>query len=228
MTRLLLARHGETAWNAERLIQGQSDDPLSERGREQSRRLAQRLANEPIQAIYTSDLARSAETAHIVAEGLAFSMAQSQSASSANPRAVPVYTLPSLREMDFGEWEGRTQAEVRRDYPELAALRRSDPLSFTPPGGEPFSGFIQRVQSTLDAILRKHPQDTVLVVSHGGPLCIILYTLLETTPIYPWRFRLNNASLSIVEVLTPQDGLPRPRVRAVLTLLNDTCHWSRD
>ena len=101
MTTLLLVRHGETDWNADGRLQGQTDRPLSEFGRRQARRLAGELANEGVDAIYASDLARARETAEIVGERL----------------GLPVVLDSDLREKDWGTWEGLTAAE--RDHVEF-------------------------------------------------------------------------------------------------------------
>jgi broad specificity phosphatase PhoE len=98
VTRLLLVRHGETDWNASGRLQGQTDRPLSEFGRTQARRLADELATEELEAIYSSDLARARETAEIVGERL----------------GLPVELDPDLREKDWGSWEGLTAAERDR------------------------------------------------------------------------------------------------------------------
>lgn len=101
MTTLLLVRHGETDWNAESRLQGHTDRPLSDYGRRQARRLADELADEPLDAIYASDLERARETAEIVGERL----------------GLPVVLDPDLREKDWGTWEGLTPVE--RDRVEL-------------------------------------------------------------------------------------------------------------
>src|SRR5204862_5822761 len=98
MTALLLVRHGETDWNAEGRLQGQTDRPLSDYGRRQARQLAEELANEELEAIYSSDLARARETAEIVGERL----------------GLPVELDPDLREKDWGTWEGLTSVERDR------------------------------------------------------------------------------------------------------------------
>jgi probable phosphoglycerate mutase len=95
MTELLLVRHGETDWNAAGRLQGHTDRPLSDYGREQARRLADELAGEEIDAIYASDLARARETAEIVGERL----------------RLPVGLDRDLREKDWGTWEGLTSTE---------------------------------------------------------------------------------------------------------------------
>ena len=95
MTELILVRHGETDWNAQGRLQGHTDRPLSDYGREQARRLAEELAGEQLDAVYASDLARARETAEIVGERL----------------ALPVVLDPDLREKDWGNWEGLTSTE---------------------------------------------------------------------------------------------------------------------
>jgi broad specificity phosphatase PhoE len=98
MTRLLLVRHGETDWNADGRLQGQTDRPLSEFGRQQARRLADELAAEDLEAIYSSDLARARETAEIVGARV----------------GLPVMLDRGLREKDWGTWEGLTAVERAR------------------------------------------------------------------------------------------------------------------
>ena len=98
MTALLLVRHGETDWNADGRLQGQTDRPLSDFGRRQARQLADELADEQLEAIYSSDLSRARETAEIVGERL----------------GLPVVLEPDLREKDWGTWEGLTAVERDR------------------------------------------------------------------------------------------------------------------
>ena len=98
MTALLLVRHGETDWNADGRLQGQTDRPLSDFGRRQARQLADELADEELEAIYSSDLSRARETAEIVGERL----------------GLPVVLDPDLREKDWGTWEGLTAVERDR------------------------------------------------------------------------------------------------------------------
>jgi probable phosphoglycerate mutase len=98
VTTLLLVRHGETDWNADGRLQGQTDRPLSEYGRRQARQLADELADEDFEAIYASDLSRARETAEIVGERL----------------GLPVALDPDLREKDWGTWEGLTPVERDR------------------------------------------------------------------------------------------------------------------
>jgi broad specificity phosphatase PhoE len=126
VTALLLVRHGETDWNADGRLQGQTDRPLSDFGRRQARQLADELADEELEAIYSSDLSRARETAEIVGERL----------------GLPVVLDPDLREKDWGTWEGLTAVERDRvefvgetteEHQEriLRALRRISSLNAT-------------------------------------------------------------------------------------------------
>lgn len=156
MSVLYLVRHGETEWNRQMRIQGQSDVGLSERGREQARQLAQRIAHWRIDRAVTSDLSRARETARIVL----------------GDRELPLESDVRLRERHFGEWEGLTREEVlARDE---AGYRRwrEDPWTFRPPGGESLDDVYRRV-STLAEELRED-EGSILVVSHGGTLQAML------------------------------------------------------
>src|SRR5438105_7468126 len=119
-TELLLIRHGETEWNRERRIQVHTDIRLSPGGSSQARQLALRLAHEPIQAVYSSDLARSRETAVPLAELL----------------GLTLRTTPLLREVGFGAWEGLTVSEVEARWPDEYAAWRQDSVRSRPPDGE--------------------------------------------------------------------------------------------
>jgi len=201
--RLILVRHGETAWNADGRHQGQTDVPLSAVGRRQAAALARRLASEEIDAIYASDLRRARETAAAVGAS----------------HRLPVRDEPRLREMCFGAWEGLTYDQIQERYPRARTAWEADPLGTSPPGGETLAELAGRVESALADIVRAHKDEdgdgTVLVVAHGGPLRVLLGLALGLSPQPHWRFRLDNASLS--ELYLYPEG-------AVLACLNDTGH----
>lgn len=151
---LLLIRHGETAWNAETRIQGQLDIPLSSTGFWQAGRLAERLADEPIDAIVASDFARAWMTAQPIAQA----------------RRVEALPEPRLRERHFGVFQGLTLDEIARTYPaEFAAWRDRDP-DWAMPEGESATAFKARVLAALDDIVHRFAGRTVAVVAHGGVL----------------------------------------------------------
>jgi broad specificity phosphatase PhoE len=154
VTTLLLVRHGETDWNREGRWQGHSDTHLNEIGRAQAERVAGEL--DGVDVVYSSDLARARETAEIIARRL----------------DLPVRLDPRLRERSFGAWEGLTAAEIEGDF-------RDAHLRWRAGGGpgaddaEPFDAFGQRVREALRDILGRHPDETVLVVAHGGSIRVI-------------------------------------------------------
>ena len=140
MTTLLLVRHGETDWNAERRWQGHADVPLNERGRAQAQALAEQVAgDERVDVVYASDLARARETAEIAADRL----------------GVALVLDPDLREIDVGSREGRTWDEID-DEPEW--------------DGEPHAAHAERILRAVRRIARDHPGRRVLVVTHGGSM----------------------------------------------------------
>jgi uncharacterized phosphatase len=153
MTTILLARHGETDWNVERRVQGHSDTPLNDTGREQARALAEELAGEPIDAVYSSDLVRAHETARIVAE----------------QRGLDVTAIRDLREKHFGTWEGLTDQEIFVRFPQTQETSWRDWGD-----AETREQMAERVLGALHRIAETHPDQRVLVVSHGGPLRAVL------------------------------------------------------
>ncbi len=199
-TRLLLVRHGQTEWNAARRYQGHRDIPLSPAGVEQAERLAARLAKEPPRAVYASDLSRALQTATIIARAC----------------GIPVIPHEDLREIDVGEWEGRSLEEARELDPAGWARWHDDTENNPIPGGESFAQLRERVVRRAMQIVGAHPDDTVCIVSHAGPLRAIICDALGLDPRNGPRIVLANASVSAVSYAP---GAP-PR----LLLTNDTCH----
>ena len=148
MTTLILARHGETDWNRDGRFQGHADPPLNERGREQARALAELLIDEPLEAIYSSDLRRAHETAQIVAQG----------------KGLSVIVDPLLRERDVGHWSGLTLSEIEQRFPDQIRFWREGTIS----AGESRESLSERVVEAARRIAAAHPNGQVLVVTHGG------------------------------------------------------------
>ncbi len=152
MAIILLARHGETDWNAERRWQGHSDRPLTGRGREQAASLGERVAETALEAIYASDLQRARDTARVVAARL----------------GLDVRTMSELREVDVGSWAGLTRDEAAERFPE--GFKRWE---LGHPGwedGETYAEMCERVVRAVQAIAERHPDGPVLVVTHAGPI----------------------------------------------------------
>lgn len=154
ITRVLVIRHGETAWNRVSRIQGHTDIPLNDKGRWQAGRLGVALADEPLTAVYSSDLQRAHETAEALA------------------RACGVAVRPDtqLRERHFGEMEGLTHDEIAARWPEGARRWRARDPEFGPPGGETLQDFYARCIGAASRLAKAHAGQTIALVAHGGVL----------------------------------------------------------
>jgi len=202
-TRLLLVRHGQTAWNVEVRFQGQTDIPLDETGKRQAAALSQRLAKQQIAAIYASDLSRAWQTAGAIQSAIMMR----------NP--CRLIAEPRFREMNFGDWQGMTYAEILEKDARAISEWQMDNLHKAPPGGETLLQLAERVQTALADIQATHPEETILIIGHGGSLQMLISQALGLPPSAYWQFHLSNASLS--EICFYPDG-------AMLNLLNDTSH----
>jgi len=151
-TTILLARHGETDWNAVGRWQGHTDRSLTERGRRQAAELADRLANVEIDAVYSSDLLRAVETAEPVAKRL----------------GLPLQALPELREVDVGTWAGLTRDEVAERFPE--GFRRWSEWQTGWEDGETYDEMGERVVGAILRLAGEQEGGRILVVSHGGAI----------------------------------------------------------
>src|SRR5947207_4386070 len=202
-TRIFMVRHGTTVMGAEDRFAGATDVALSDEGREQTRRLAERLAGEKIAAVYASPLGRTLETAQILAA----------------PHELEVQTRDGFREISHGRWEQMTRHEVEQKFPEEAAEWEKDPYTFAPLGGESGLAVTARALPVLIEVVGTHPNEKVIVVSHKATIRLLLSSLLGFDP---RRYRDNldqsPAALNIVDF--------KDTVRARLTLFNDTSHYS--
>lgn len=199
-TRLILARHGRTEWNDAMRFQGRSDVPLNERGWSESACIAERLADEPIRAIYTSDLARSRDTALVIARRL----------------DKPMVVEPRLREIDLGEWQGLTYAEVGRRYLRAAAPLPAYPVDEPAPGGECLRQLQTRVVDAVTMIAARHCDECVALVMHGACLRVLMCAWLGMDLSAYWRLQFDSGSISEASV-NGNGG-------AVVSRLNDTAH----
>jgi 2,3-bisphosphoglycerate-dependent phosphoglycerate mutase len=201
-TRVVCIRHGETAWNATGRWQGHAPVPLNAAGLAQARQLARYLAahrphisDQPIRALYSSDLARALQTARPIAEAL----------------GVAVQTDERLREVDLGEWQGLTRAEAHAwDRARFEAFL-ADWYTVPTPGGESRNQLKDRARAAFDAITERHPGATVALVTHGGTLGMLIESLFGTIE----RPSLTNTSLTIVE--QPEAGAAWELVRVAWT-----------
>src|SRR5213083_2235910 len=202
-TRVFMVRHGATVLSAEDRFAGATDVALSDEGRQQTRRLAERLSGEKIVAVFASPLGRTMETAQILAK----------------PHRLEVQARDGLREISHGRWEQLTRREVEERFPEEAAEWEKDPYTFAPLGGESGLAVTARALPALIELVREHAGHNILIVSHKATIRLLLSSLLGFDP---RRYRDNldqkPAALNIVDF--------RDATRARLTLFNDTSHYS--
>ena len=199
MARLLLVRHGLTDHNVDRRVAGYTDISLNEEGFHQAEKLNKHLADEKIAAVYSSDLQRAVDTAKGAVSG----------------RDIEIVTRYELREMNFGEAEEMTFAELNEKYPDLARSVMNVDTGVSFPGGESFADFVERVRVFLKTLEKFNEDHTVLIVSHGATLRVIICELLGINPNHWYQLGIDNASLSVVNTYPH---------RTILNSLNDTSH----
>ena len=198
-TRILLVRHGETAWNRGEVFRGRADVVLDDTGRLQARALRAALLPHGPVAVYASPLSRAVETARIAVE----------------PLGLSVRTEEALIDIDYGRWQGRGREEVRSAEPDLYDRWLRAPETVTFPGGESLAAVRDRALPALLEIAERHPGETVLVVAHRVVNKVLLCEILGAGLGAFWRVMQTNACLNI---------LAREGDEFQVTLLNDTCH----
>lgn len=223
--RVILVRHGATAWNETGRYQGHTDVALSDLGRRQAECLGRRLEQEPMSLAYSSDLSRARETAEIALRG----------------RSIPLTALSALREARFGAWEGLRYDEVGARYPREWATWVENPAHVRPPGGgESLADLRERIVSSYREIVAPpgseardideprdwfgyraagsptgNPGSTVLLVTHGGPVRALLTYVFDMPVDLYWRFGVRPSSVTVLEVYP--EG-------AVAEVIGDTSH----
>jgi probable phosphoglycerate mutase len=202
--RLLLARHGQTEWHRDNRYVSRTDIGLNETGRREAWMLARRAEEERPDLVLCSPLTRALETARLSAE-----------ACDMEPR-----TDERLRELDFGEWEGKSLAEIREEDSESVSLFEEDPARHGFPGGEPLHKGAERVLEILAELHRSHTGQTVLVVAHNTLLRLGLCQMLGI-PVKDYRRRLPRlVNAAVSEVRFGGEG-------GALYTLNDAKHLQR-
>lgn len=201
-TRIYMVRHGATELSTEDRFAGALNVELSSEGKFQAAQLAERLANEQIVAVYSSPLARTMQTASILAERHHLASTQRD----------------ELREIHHGHWEGMRRADVEAQFPDEYASWEEDPFTFAPQGGEAGVNVIARALPVVREIVVKHQGQNVLLVSHKATLRLIISSLLGFDA-RGYRDRLDQspACLNILDFKDP--------VRARLMLFNDVSHY---
>lgn len=179
-TRICIIRHGETDWNVEKRIQGHTDVPLNANGRAQALAMAFNAAHQRFQAIYSSDLARTVDTAKPLAQR----------------EDQDVKLLPQLRERHYGVFQGITAAQGAARYPVAYAHYVARDLEYNFETGESLHQFADRVTEGIDWLVRHHAGQTIAAVSHSGVLDVV-YRRATGRPLHtPRDFKMPNCALN--------------------------------
>jgi broad specificity phosphatase PhoE len=172
---------------------------LNDLGRRQADALTNKLSAEPLSEVVSSDLNR----AYVMASTIA------------NGHAIPLVSEPRLREVNFGAWEGLTHGEIKNRDAKTLADWEAGSLQASPPGGESLGQISARVAAVYRGLTERGPDQTILIVAHGGPLQVLLCLALGISPVRYWQFHLSPASLSRLSVYP---------AGAILNSLNETGH----
>jgi len=188
-TRIIAVRHGETAWNVDKRLQGHLNIPLNSLGLWQAEQVAQALADQAIDTIYSSDLLRAWQTAQTIAQAA----------------LCPLVAEKGLRERGFGEFEGNTYAEVAELFPHDSEMWRTRAPDWAPPRGESLNQMVERVRTTTWALARQHLGGQIALVAHGGVLDMLYRLATGQSVQAPRTWQLSNAAIN--RLLWTPDGL---------------------
>jgi broad specificity phosphatase PhoE len=203
MTRIILVRHGQTAWNVgtgggER-FRGRVDLSLDDTGLAQAHAVAERLADHPIVAVYSSPLKRAVETARPTAQRL----------------GLLVQPLPGIMDINYGDWQGLSHAEVSQAHPDLYPRWLEEPHRVKFPHGESLRQVHLRGMAAVKEVAARHEDQTILLVAHQVVNKVLVCAMLGLDNSHFWHIRQDNACINIFE---HQDGI------FTAVLINDTCH----
>ncbi len=198
MAKIILARHGETVWNIEKIYRGRADVNLDEMGIKQAELLGNYLSNWGLEAIYSSPLRRALDTANIVARY----------------QKIGVQIAEGLIDFDYGEWQALPEQEVKKLYPTLHNEWHNNPHKVKMPGGESLEDVRRRVIKVVNNVLSKY-QGSVLLVSHRVVNKVLTCYLLGLDNSHFWNINLDVGGITIFNYVDR---------RFVLTRHNDTSH----
>jgi alpha-ribazole phosphatase len=199
-TRLILVRHGATAWTESGRYQGSTADvPLSSTGWSQAKCLATALEPLSVAGVVCSPLCRAVETAMCIAA----------------PHGLSAAPEPAFRELSFGDWEGLTSSEATARDPELHQCWQDSPATARPPGGETLQEVAERAIPALKAVIMRHAGEKVVLVVHSLVIRVLLCHALGAELSAVTHMQCRPGSITVVDVRSGQ---------YVVRLLNDTCH----
>jgi len=195
-TRLYLCRHGEVVGDGRRRYNGHRDVDITENGVGQMRKLGERLKEEALAAIYSSDLIRTIKGAEIIGEH----------------HSAPRHVRPEFRERNVGAWEGMAFEEIQEAYPEEWSAWLGDIVHFRPPDGESLLEVSARVLPNLKELVDKHMGEEIVLLAHGGVNRVILSDAMQLDLKHVFRIEQHFGSLNIIDYY--DDGM------SVVKLLN--------
>lgn len=184
MIKLILVRHGTTICNEGGVFSGFTDSILSEKGKAQAIKLAQYLKDENIDRIYTTPFSRTKETVKKLAE----------------IKSIQIEERSQLNEIDFGDFEGLSFKGIEKEYPEEIEKMINEGFEYKYPNGESLVDTFMRVKNEVKRIINDNQNSTVLICSHGGTIRNIISYLLCDDYKYHWNFRIDNCSITEIEV----------------------------
>lgn len=194
MTRVILTRHGETQWNLEGRVQGAMDSPLTSTGIRQAQILAERIRDEGISAVYASNLPRAIATAQEIRKQL---------------NLPDVLISEAIRELSFGDWEGRAWKDLSEVYPEVFECWERAPHEVKIPGGESMVQVTDRAWDFFTHLPAKHPEQTICVVTHGMTLQLLVKKAMgiaiEDWIHTPWQY---NTAINVFDLTSDGQVIP--------------------
>jgi len=199
LSKILLVRHGRTAWHKEGRYAGTADVPLDDIGKEQVERVVAQLTDVEIACVYSSPLSRCHELAKAVAAD----------------HGLEVAVDPRLGEIDLGRWDGETYADIVARDGEMLKRWTEDPTSITVPGGESLIAVQDRAMTWFAEATAAYPDKTIVASSHGGPIRAMISAVLGLPLAHLFRLTVNLASISTVNYKGHFSNLEE---------LNDRCH----
>jgi len=199
LSKIILVRHGRTAWHKEGRYAGTADVPLDDVGREQVERVVKHFADADIARFYSSPLSRCYELAEKVA----------------GSHGQEVAVDPRLGEIDLGRWDGETFAEILAKDGDILKRWTEDPTSITVPGGESLIAVQSRAMEWFAEAAAEYPDQTILASSHGGPIRAMISAVLGLPLAHLFRLTVDLASISIVNYKGNFSNLEE---------VNDRCH----
>jgi len=199
LTRLVIVRHGRTEWNRVERFRGRANIELDDVGVKQAEAAANRIAEWPVSAVYSSPLHRALTTAEILAR----------------PLKLEVRMMPEIIDINYGEWQGLSIEEAADKNQVLYSKWLENPHKVKFPGGESLDEVRERTSSAVNGLIQQHPKETIVLVSHKVVCQILILSLLGLDNSHFWQISQDVCAINLFEV---RGGIPSA------LFINDTCH----